>query len=87
VGSLSLSGPCPATGLETALAAGIFGRSALRSSLALPAREIEQLVGVQQGFLDEADVVQLALPKRSGGLKAVDLESGNVLEFPQRQNK
>lgn len=71
-------------GLETVLAAGIFGRSAVRSALPLPPREIEQLVGVQKGYLDAADVVELAVPKR-GRLKTVDLESGSVLEFPQRK--
>ena len=70
-------------GFAAVLSAGIFGRSTIRSSLALPHREIEQLAGLQEGFLDEAEVVQLASSKRSGGLKAVDLESGNVLEFPQ----
>jgi Zn-dependent peptidase ImmA (M78 family)/transcriptional regulator with XRE-family HTH domain len=73
-------------GLEAVLQAGIFGRSAFRSAVALPQGEIEQLVGVEQGFLDEAGVAQLPVSaRRSSGFKAVDLESGNVLEFPQRQ--
>ena len=73
-------------GLETVLHAGIFGRSAFRSAIALPQGEIEQLIGMEKGFLDETDVEHLPVSaRRPAGLHAIDLESGNVLEFSRRQ--
>jgi hypothetical protein len=72
-------------GVETVLKEDIFGRSAIQSALSLPQREIEQIVGVDAGFFNSAGVVELPVRSRKDGLKAVDLESGNVLEFPRRQ--
>lgn len=69
-------------GVEVAMGAGI-GRSAMLSALALPEREIEQIAGLDKGFFQTGDVVHLATPKREP-LTAVDMESGNVIEFPQR---
>jgi len=74
--------------LETVLNAGIFGRSTILSSLALPQIEIEQIAGLQKGSLDEADVFQLPISARTQTLlRAVDLESGNVIEFPRRHKQ
>lgn len=70
-------------GVETLLLENIFGRSDLLSVLSLPTREIEQITGVERGFLDSAEVIELAVSVRSK-VKAVDLESGNILEFPGR---
>jgi Zn-dependent peptidase ImmA (M78 family)/transcriptional regulator with XRE-family HTH domain len=73
-------------GVDTVLRSGIFGRSAIRSALPFPQQEIERIVGVEEGFLNEAEVVPLATPKRISALQAIDLESGKVLEFPHRKS-
>jgi Zn-dependent peptidase ImmA (M78 family)/transcriptional regulator with XRE-family HTH domain len=72
-------------GVEAVLQENIFGRSAIQSALCLPQRETEQLLGVGAGFFDSAQVVTFATPARETGLRTIDLESGNVLEFPLRQ--
>jgi Zn-dependent peptidase ImmA (M78 family)/transcriptional regulator with XRE-family HTH domain len=72
-------------GIEAVLSAGLFGRSTLRSALALPSKELEQLIGFKGDLFEEAELVQLAVPRRKANLKTVDLESGTVLEFPQRK--
>ncbi len=72
-------------GVETVLNENIFGRSAIQSTLGLPQREIEQIVGVEAGFFGSQSVVEFSVPVRKEGLKAIDLETGNVLEFPRRQ--
>lgn len=75
-------------GVETVVGSGIFGRAAVQSSLALPEVEFEQIAGLAKGFLREpADVVPIPVTPRSTALKAVDLESGNVVEFPRRKNE
>jgi Zn-dependent peptidase ImmA (M78 family)/transcriptional regulator with XRE-family HTH domain len=72
-------------GVETILQENIFGRAAIRSALSLPQRETEQITGVKPGFFDSADVATLPVVSREMGLKAIDLESGNILEFPRRE--
>ncbi len=75
-------------GIETVVGAGIFGRSAIQSGLALPDAEIEQMASLTRGFLrDPADVVPIPVTPKSSAFKAVDLESGNVVEFPRRKNE
>jgi hypothetical protein len=59
-------------------------RSAIRAALAFPEREIEQLAGLDGGFFKTAEVVQLATPKRDP-VKAIDMETGNIIEFPPRK--
>lgn len=72
-------------GVENVVAGGIFGRETIQNSLGLPASEIEQLAGLDKGFISgSAAVAHLAIPKKSLQLKAVDLESGTVVEFRQR---
>jgi Zn-dependent peptidase ImmA (M78 family) len=70
-------------GLEVALSASGMGRATIQSALALPEREIEQLVGLESGFFKTADLIPLATAKRTA-LKTVDMESGNVVEFRHR---
>jgi Zn-dependent peptidase ImmA (M78 family) len=74
-------------GLEVVVGSGIFGRSTIKSSLALPQTEIERITGTDAGFLNEADIISLALPKRGPSFKTLDLETGNILEFPERPHK
>jgi Zn-dependent peptidase ImmA (M78 family)/transcriptional regulator with XRE-family HTH domain len=74
-------------GMELVVGSGVFGRSAIKTSLALPQSEIEQIAGLRAGFLNEADVIPLALPKRGGAFRTLDLETGSVLEFPGRSTK
>lgn len=69
-------------GMELVVGSGIYGRSAIKTSLALPQNEIEQIAGLETGFLNEADVVSLAVRKRNLAFKTLDLETGNVVEFP-----
>jgi Zn-dependent peptidase ImmA (M78 family) len=72
-------------GIENVVAGGIFGRETIQWYLGLPAGEIEQLAGLDKGFISgSAAVEHLASPKRGLPLKAVDLESGMVVEFRQR---
>lgn len=71
-------------GVEAVVGAGIFGRSAIQSGLPLPEAELEQMASLTKGFLREpADVVPIPVTPRSSAFKAVDLESGNVVEFPR----
>lgn len=73
-------------GLEVAISAGWLGRAGIQSALPLPEREIEQLVGLGRGFFKTADLIPLATAKRTS-LKAVDMESGKVVEFPSRSQR
>jgi Zn-dependent peptidase ImmA (M78 family) len=74
-------------GVEVVIDSGIFGKEVIQGALALPDREIEQLGGLNAGFFQSGEVVQLARPKRARGLNVVDLESGNVLEFRSDRQK
>jgi hypothetical protein len=56
----------------------------IRTALAFPEREIEQLAGLEKGFFNLAEVVRLATPKRDP-LKALDMETGSIIEFPGRK--
>jgi Zn-dependent peptidase ImmA (M78 family)/transcriptional regulator with XRE-family HTH domain len=72
-------------GVEVVLNEGIFGRSTLLSAISLPEREMEQIVGVESGFFNDAAApVQLASLRKGGLVRASDMETGIVLEFPQR---
>jgi hypothetical protein len=71
-------------GVDAVLKEGIFGRLGLLEALALPEREVEQLAGLESGFFNKADVIQLATIKR-GPLKALDMETGMLVEFPLRE--
>ena len=71
-------------GIQNILTAGIFGRSTLQATLGLPVQEIEQIAGLDSGFLSNESLEQLRIPNRSPSLRSVDLESGTVVEFPRR---
>jgi Zn-dependent peptidase ImmA (M78 family)/DNA-binding XRE family transcriptional regulator len=72
-------------GIEAVLQGGIFAKSTIRAALALPVREIEALTGLAAGALNGDPIVDSpAVSLRRPGMAAVDLESGNVLEFPRR---
>lgn len=75
-------------GVEAVVQEGIFGLAQFKSALALPDREIEQLVGLQPEFFNAGHVVSLAQIKRTSSLSATDLESGKVIDFVKRsQNR
>ena len=74
-------------GIEAIADDGIAGRAAILSALPLPQPEIEQLTGVEKGYLASASVVRMEVTRRPASLRTVDLESGTVLEFPQRQGR
>jgi Zn-dependent peptidase ImmA (M78 family)/transcriptional regulator with XRE-family HTH domain len=65
---------------------GILGPSAIRAGLSLPDREIEQLIGLGPGFFAKGELLHLAVAKREP-LTSVDLESGEIIEFPQRNRR
>jgi Zn-dependent peptidase ImmA (M78 family) len=69
-------------GVNVMLSEG-YSRATIRAAVGIPEKEIEQIVGIEEGFFRSAQVVELATPKNKG-LKAVDIESGRVLEFPGR---
>ncbi|MCJ2125712.1 helix-turn-helix domain-containing protein [Methylobacterium sp. J-077] len=71
-------------GVEVLLSEGFYTRAGLQASLALPDGEIEQLTGLDEGFLQTAEIVQLAVPKFGRHLRTRDLESGEVVEFTKR---
>jgi Zn-dependent peptidase ImmA (M78 family)/transcriptional regulator with XRE-family HTH domain len=74
-------------GLELVVGSGIFGRASIRSALALPQSEIEQIACLKPGFLNEAEVVPLVTCKRATAFKTLDLETGSVLEFPGKSGR
>jgi Zn-dependent peptidase ImmA (M78 family) len=57
-------------------------RSAIKTALNFPEKEIEQIAGLDKGFFTPAEIHHLATPKKSP-LRAVDVESGQVIEFLQ----
>ena len=61
-----------------------MGRSGLLNTLALPEREIEQLASLDTGFFKMGEVVQLARSK-SQPIRAFDIQTGTVVEFPRRE--
>ena len=71
-------------GVDAVIDSGIFGKEAVRNTMALPEREIEQLAGVAGGYFQTAEVVQLATLKRASGFNMVDLETGKVVSFRSR---
>lgn len=71
-------------GVEAVVDGGVFGRSALLAALALPTMEIEQIAGLEVGYLTTADIVRLPISTKQGEVRAVDLESGKVVEFHPR---
>lgn len=70
-------------GLEVVLEESCAHRSDIARNLALPERELEQIVGVDRGYFRTGETIQLAVPKRQR-LKAFDMETGTIVEFPSR---
>lgn len=68
-------------GVEALLNEGFYSKEGLRSSLAFPEHDIEQIVGVSNGFLRTAEMIQLPVPKKTRHLRVQDLESGELIEF------
>ncbi|WP_283805581.1 MULTISPECIES: ImmA/IrrE family metallo-endopeptidase [Bradyrhizobium] len=62
-------------------------KAAIKAALNLPEKEIEQIAGLEPGFFrPAAEVHGLAIAKRPA-LKATDIESGEVIEFPQSRRR
>jgi len=72
--------------IDVVLSEGIFARAAIRAALPLPQKELEQLVGVTPGFLEDGgEIVPIVAQTRREKPQAVDLESGQILEFIPRK--
>jgi Zn-dependent peptidase ImmA (M78 family) len=71
-------------GFEVVLSEGILSRSAIKTALALPPREIEQIASLERGFFEVSELAHLAASKRRP-LQAVDVESGKVIDFVARE--
>lgn len=71
--------------LQALLDSGHVSRSGIRSALRLPDHEIEQIVGLPRGGIDELSRPKGILSPRHRNVEAIDLESGNVVEFPGRR--
>jgi len=71
-------------GLDVVIGEG-YSRANIRSAICLPDKEVEQIIGLPEGYFNTADVVHLASPKPKASLRAVDIESGEIIEFPQRK--
>jgi Zn-dependent peptidase ImmA (M78 family)/transcriptional regulator with XRE-family HTH domain len=72
--------------IDTVLNEGIFARDTIRAALPLPQNELERLVGVDPGFLGKSgEILPLTTPVRREKPQAVDLESGQIVEFIPRQ--
>ena len=71
--------------IEVITAEGVMSKSAFQAALALPTRELERLTASDPGFFDKGEVIELAVRRRA--MRAVDLESGSVVEFPRRDNR
>ena len=69
--------------VETVIGDVPMGRSGLLSTFALPEKEIEQIASLDAGFFKMGEVVRLVTPK-SQPIRALDVESGTVVEFPRR---
>lgn len=68
--------------VEVTSSATVFGRSALCSAVPIPRNELEQIAGVEAGYLGDRETLSFAtLRERKERAQAVDLESGNVLYF------
>jgi len=71
-------------GFEALLGSGMFARSAVRSALPHPPREIELIAGLSPGTLVDARSAEFSVSLRQESKQLLDLESGNVLHFPVR---
>jgi Zn-dependent peptidase ImmA (M78 family)/transcriptional regulator with XRE-family HTH domain len=70
---------------EAVVAGGLFGRATFAQALMLPEREVEQIVGLDQGFLRAvpAEIVRLAERKAPTTARTAELEAGDVvIDFP-----
>lgn len=72
-------------GIEVALRSGIFSKSSILSTLAMPPQEIEALTGVDAGLLSASGLAQPAVSPKHRDMAAIDMESGTVIEFPPRR--
>lgn len=70
-------------GVEALVASGDYSQDFLEHMLALPRKEILQLVGLTDTGMKSFDSVGY-LPKPPTVVEATDLETGQVVRFPQR---
>ncbi|MFB9981198.1 helix-turn-helix domain-containing protein [Mesorhizobium kowhaii] len=73
-------------GFEAMFNSGIFSKAAIASALPHPPREIEDIASLEPGSLSQSSSPQMPVSIRQANHGVVDLESGNVLQFPRRQN-
>lgn len=68
--------------VDVVLQEGLMSKAALQTAFPLPSNEVERIAGLHAGYLDVNHESQLVRPKR--GIQTLDLESGNIIEFPRR---
>ncbi len=75
--------------MDALLGEGFSGRQLIMTALPLPLVEIEQITGTDKGRLSADNTSSVRVINRSSAkLRTVDLETGAILEFPQRaENK
>jgi Zn-dependent peptidase ImmA (M78 family)/DNA-binding XRE family transcriptional regulator len=73
-------------GFETILRSGMFAPSTISSALPLPTREIEALASLDPGTLAKAPSPEFPVSIRRENHGLLDLETGNVLQFPRRKS-
>ena len=73
--------------IQAVLDAGIFGVQQLTTAIPIPIQETEVIAGLAPGSLDLSRSTLLAKIKNPDALRAIELESGNVISFAQRQKR
>lgn len=73
-------------GLEVMLSEGSHARFGIQRALPLPDRELEQIIGLDPGYLRSAEVTPLVVTRRAS-VGARDLESGEVIEFAKHRKQ
>lgn len=68
---------------EALLQSGYFSNSTILASLPYPTREIEQIAGLRSGLL-ATNPQEAPVRLRDRHRELIDLESGNVINFPRR---
>lgn len=71
--------------VELIVSEGIFSKNSLLSASALPPTEIERITGVDAGFFENMTARELVSVKHQ--LRALDIESGKIIEFPKRHSR
>lgn len=74
-------------GIDALVDQGFFSFSLLQSELSLPIEEIEQICGFSRGYFHEKKFNQFTVDVRSKDIDIIDLETGNIIQFPKKYSK